>query len=382
MLKMNNNDIVIRIRTGLRHKRMTQRDLAAALDKKEAEISRWMSGRMGISEMNLQRIEGILEVPLTAESIARQLSNYLRIGVIGTGSIAKRFAQEMAYVDKVYLAASYNPDEDELKSFCDEFGIANESHSLEDMFRAVDAIYIASPYYTHYEYALAALEADRHVLCETPLTENLQQAKELYSIAEKNGLVFMPALKTAYAPSFVNVINEALSGAIGEIVDVSATVTTLLPQSVTVGFNNERLQDNTYYGLLAIFKLLGTEYKKVSTFTRTDDAKDLYIDATLEYEDAVAHVRAGTGVKSESSLVISGSKGYIYVPAPWWKPDYFEIRYENPYDNKKLYFPFESSGLRYEIKAFLDSIGMKDIKPAITKQEILRIIQLVNKYLR
>ena len=379
---MNNNDIVIRIRTGLRHKRMTQRDLAAALDKKEAEISRWMSGRMGISEMNLQKIEDILEVPLTAESIARQQSNYLRIGVIGTGSIAKRFAQEMAYVDKVYLAAAYNPDEDELKKYCDEFGIENESQTLEDMFRVVDAIYIASPYYTHYEYALKALEADRHVLCETPLTLSHKEALELYSIAEKRGLILMPALKTAYSQSFVNVINEALSGAIGEIVDVSATVTTLLPQSVTVGFNNERLQDNAYYGLLAVFKLLGSEYKKVSTFTRTDDAKDLYIDATLEYEDAVAHVRAGTGVKSESSLVISGSKGYIYVPAPWWKPDYFEIRYENPYDNKKLYFPFESSGLRYEIKAFIDSIGMKDIKPAITKQEILRIIQLVNKYLR
>ena len=332
--------------------------------------------------MNLQRIEDILEVPLTAESIARQQSNYLRIGVIGTGSIAKRFAQEMAYVDKVYLAAAYNPVEDELKKYCDEFGIENESQTLEDMFRVVDAIYIASPYYTHYEYALAALEADRHVLCETPLTLSHRETLELYTIAEKRGLILMPALKTAYSQSFVNVINEALSGAIGEIVDVSATVTTLLPQSVTVGFNNERLQDNAYYALLIIFKLLGTDYKKVSTFTRSDDAKDLYIDATLEYEDAVAHVRAGTGVKSESSLVISGSKGYIYVPAPWWKPDYFEIRYENPYDNKKLYFPFESSGLRYEIKAFLDSIGMKDIKPAITKQEILRIIQLVNKYLR
>lgn len=379
---MNNNDIIIRIRTGLRNKRMNQRDLAAALMKKEAEVSRWMSGRMGISERNLQKIEDILEVPLTAESIARYQSNYLRIGVIGTGSIARRFAQEMSYVEKVFLAAAYNPDIDELKKFCDEFGIASESQTLEDMFREVDAIYIASPCYSHYEYALKALEADKHVLCETPLTLAHKEALELYSIAEKRGLILMPALKTAYSQSFVNVINEALSGVIGEIVDISATVTTLLPQSMTVGFNNERLQDNTYYGLLAVFKLLGTDYKKVSTFTRTDDAKDLYIDATLEYEDAVAHVRAGTGVKSESSLVISGSKGYIYVPAPWWKPDYFEIRYENPYDNKKLYFPFESSGLRYEIKAFLDSIGMKSIKPAITKQETLRIIQLVNKYLR
>ena len=72
---MNNNDIVIRIRTGLRNKRMNQRDLAAALMKKEAEVSRWMSGRMGISERNLQKIEDILEVPLTAESIARYQSN-------------------------------------------------------------------------------------------------------------------------------------------------------------------------------------------------------------------------------------------------------------------------------------------------------------------
>ena len=118
---MNNNDIVIRIRKGLRNKRMNQRDLAAALMKKEAEVSRWMSGRMGISERNLQKIEDILEVPLTAESIARYQSNYLRIGVIGTGSIARRFAQEMAYVEKVFLAAAYNPDIDELKKFCDDF---------------------------------------------------------------------------------------------------------------------------------------------------------------------------------------------------------------------------------------------------------------------
>ena len=68
----------------------------------------------------------------------------------------------------------------------------------------------------------------------------------------------MPALKTAYSPSFLNVVDEAKSGVIGDIVDVSATVTTLLPQSVTVGFNNERLMDNAYYALLVILKILCT----------------------------------------------------------------------------------------------------------------------------
>ena len=378
----NNNEIILRIRKALLKKRMTQRDLAAALGKNEAEISRWMSGRMGISEPNLQRIEDVLETPLTKESLAREKSTYMRMGVIGTGSIAKRFVEEAVHVTNVYVAAAYNPDADETHRFCDEFGIVHEATSAEDLYKRVDAVYIASPFYTHYEYALKALTAGRHVLCETPLTENLQQAKELYTIAEKNGLVFMPALKTAYAPSFGNVIQEALSGVIGEVVDISATVTTLLPQTKTVGFNNERLMDNAYYALLVILKILGENIQKVSAFTRTDDAKVLYLNTHLQYEEAVGHVKAGTGVKSESSLVISGTKGYIYVPAPWWKPDYFEIRYENPYDNKKLYFPFESSGLRYEIQCFVDNISLKSTECPISKQEMLKIIQIVDKYLR
>ena len=134
--------------------------------------------------------------------------------------------------------------------------------------------------------------------------------------------------------------------------------------------------------MLVILKILGENIQKVSAFIRTDDAKVLYLNTHLQYEEAVGHVKAGTGVKSESSLVISGTKGYIYVPAPWWKPDYFEIRYENPYDNKKLYFPFESSGLRYEIQCFVDNISLKSTECPISKQEMLKIIQIVDKYLR
>lgn len=215
-----------------------------------------------------------------------------------------------------------------------------------------------------------------------PLTENYQQAKELIELAKKKGLIFIPALKTAYAPSFFKIIEEVNSGQIGEVVDVSATVTTLLSQEESVGYNNERLCDNAYYAMLIIIKILGYDIKKVSAFTRNDDAKHLYLHASFQYENAIGHVIAGTGVKSESSLVISGTRGYIYVPAPWWKPDYFEIRFENPYNNKKLYFPFESSGLRYEIQCFVDNICMKSTERPISNQEILKIIQLTEKILK
>ena len=75
------------------------------------------------------------------------------------------------------------------------------------------------------------------------------------------------------------------------------------------------------------------------------------------YPNATATAKVGLGVKTEGSLVISGTRGYIYVPAPWWKTDYFEIRYENQADNEKNFYKFSGDGLRYEIVEFLNRIA-------------------------
>ena len=70
-------------------------------------------------------------------------------------------------------------------------------------------------------------------------------------------------------------------------------------------------------------------------------------------------------------MIISGTKGYIYVPAPWWKTDYFEIRYENPADNKRYFYQLDGEGIRYEMVSFVKSIetqkSMSYIDPDITK---------------
>ena len=70
----------------------------------------------------------------------------------------------------------------------------------------------------------------------------------------------------------------------------------------------------------------------------------------------MASMKVGQGVKSEGELIISGTKGYIYVPAPWWKTDYFEVRFENPADNKRYFYQLEGEGIRFELVTFLNSI--------------------------
>ena len=85
---------------------------------------------------------------------------------------------------------------------------------------------------------------------------------------------------------------------------------------------------------------------------------DLFTKIDFTYQNAVASIKVGKGVKSEGELIISGTKGYIYVPAPWWKTDYFEVRFENQNENKKYFYQLDGEGIRYELVAFIKSIEL------------------------
>ena len=54
---------------------------------------------------------------------------------------------------------------------------------------------------------------------------------------------------------------------------------------------------------------------------------------------------------------MTGTKGYIYVPAPWWKTDYFEIRFEDSNTNKRYFYQLDGEGIRYELVAFTRMIS-------------------------
>lgn len=79
-------------------------------------------------------------------------------------------------------------------------------------------------------------------------------------------------------------------------------------------------------------------------------------------------------------MTIAGDKGYIYVPAPWWKTEYFEVRFENVNDNRKYFYKFDGDGLRYEIAEFGRCILNKTESILLTFEEISCIAALIDKY--
>ena len=113
--------------------------------------------------------------------------------------------------------------------------------------------------------------------------------------------------------------------------------------------------------LLPIFQILGVDYKDKtinSLLLNEKENFDLFTKIDFQYENAVASIKVANNVKSEGELIISGSEGYVYIPAPWWKTDYFELRYENQEDNKKYFYQLDGEGIRYELVAFAKSIEL------------------------
>ena len=72
----------------------------------------------------------------------------------------------------------------------------------------------------------------------------------------------------------------------------------------------------------------------------------------------MATAKVGSGAKSRVVSVVSGAqRANIYVPAPWWKTDYFEIRYEDPADNRRYFYQLDGEGIRFEWVSFLRMIA-------------------------
>ncbi len=328
----------------------------------------------------LPRTEGISSTQL------RQERPTVNIGIIGTGSIASRFVPEADNVNSAVITAAYNPNQTESTYFCEQFKVPVAAQGLEELFDNCNAVYIASPHYTHYEYAKSALEAGKHVLCETPLVFFKSQAEELYRIAEEKNLVLMVALKTAYTPAFGHLFSLLKSRIIGDIVEVNASVTTLTDErsekldSSRIGGS---MSENACFPLLSIFKFLGTDYRNINFYSKMKNEVDMFTKAVFRYDHAVASFQVGLGVKTEGSMTIAGTKGYVYVPAPWWKTDYFEVRYEDQNQNKKYFYPFVGEGLRYEIKDFVSSILSNGPHfSRVSKNENLKMAEVQELYIK
>ena len=249
--------------------------------------------------------------------------------------------------------------------------------SYDDLLNKSDAVYIRSTPDKHFAQIKKALKADKHVLCESPLCLSADETKELMELADKRNLILMEAIKTAYSVAFNRLILLIKSGKIGEIVSIDATCTSLKKNSTDwVGF-----YEWAPTALLPLFELFGTCFSKRIDKYINKKSNDIFTKIDFVFDRSVASIKVGDGVKSEGELIISGTKGYVYVPSPWWKTDYFEIRYENQEDNKRYFYQLDGEGIRYELVTFHDAIAQGTGYTNISKKTTVAISQIMSDYI-
>lgn len=301
----------------------------------------------------LPRTEGV-----SSTELRKNVQN-TRIGLVGYSSFINKVYREASSVSGVEICKIYSRYDTNLND--DAKKLCTYGKSYSEFLEEIDAVYIHSNPHHHYKEVKEALLYGKHVLCESPLSMSKKQCLELIEIAKDNNLVLMEALRTAYSTAFSRLLLLVKGGKIGKVTSIDVVCTSLSTNNDSVQSFDDNWGSLAAWGptaLLPVFELLSTDYVDNTITTMLDNNQmDVFTKIDLRYLNAVASIKVGTGVKAEGELIISGTEGYVFVPAPWWKTDYFEIRFENPLNNKRYFYQLDGEGIPYEFVAFMRAVN-------------------------
>ena len=328
----------------------------------------------------LPRTKGISSTELRRDNF-----DLIKLGIVGLGRDTKAFINESQHVSNLKVNRIFSPDLPALKKFTKESEIIRYGHDNYDEFldTSIIAVYIDTALEEHYTLIKKALLAKKHVLCENPLALHKSELVELLSLAKKEKVLLLSALYTAFLPAFNQLLTELDKGIIGDIKEVRATRTSLYKEKdypdtfMAQGATNIL----SSYPSLLVNKVLG-ESKDITFFDQGTEGYDVSNLIISKHKGgAIGISNVATGIKSEGDAVISGTKGYIYIPAPWWVTKKFHVRFEDERKSLTFSYEFEGCGLRYMIAEFASLIQRGKRKSDMLKpKDMISINRVLLEY--
>ncbi len=315
----------------------------------------------------ISRTEGV------SSTYIREQGQMLAFGIIGKGIMARKMANEAAYVSGIQV--------------CDMCSVPEDMEAVCSVMEKSDAVYILAEPSRRGMLVRKALSYGCHVVCESPVSLGEEETKSLYNYAHNKNLVLFDAVKTAYLRAFSRLVLLVKGGAVGNVKSIDATCTSMHPSNSWF-YNKESkggsMADWGAFVLLPVFKIFGLDYRECKFICSMDETKqiDMFTEVNMLYPHGTATLKTGYGVKSEGSLVISGTKAYIYVPSPWWRTEYFEIRYENFNDNRRYFYKVDGEGIRYELAEFLRLVRTKEKNFTISSEISQKISKVMEEFLK
>ncbi|WP_020656217.1 Gfo/Idh/MocA family protein [Massilia niastensis] len=247
------------------------------------------------------------------------MAEAVRWGILGTGKIARAFANALKEVPDARLAAVASRSSDKARAFAGEFGAGAAYGSYEELAAAdgIDLVYVGTPHPQHAENALLALRAGKGVLCEKPFTMNLREAEQVVTLARSRRLFLMEAMWTRYLPAFLETKRIVESGEIGKVSQVVADF------GFTASFGPEHrvfnpelgggaLLDLGIYPLSIATALLGPVQEIKAQAALGPTGVDVQTGFTLRHAGGAMSVCSCSFLaRTPCELTVSGERGHV-----------------------------------------------------------------------
>ena len=256
---------------------------------------------------------------MTTHTGGQRMAGQVRWGILGTGKIARAFAEALRDVPDGVLAGVASRSRAKADAFAAEFGATAAYGSYEELAAApgIDLVYVATPHPQHAANALLALGAGKGALVEKAFTVNRREAEQVVALARAQGLFLMEAMWTRFLPALLEVKRIIAFGEIGEVSQVVADF------GFTANFGLEHrvynpalgggaLLDLGIYPLSIAAALLGPVREVRAQAQLGLSGVDVQTGFTLKHEGGGMSVCSCSFLaRTPGELTVSGTRGHV-----------------------------------------------------------------------
>ena len=307
-------------------------------------------------------------------------------GIIGTGGIARAFANDIAYLGDHAIAAIGSRNLETAESFVKTIPGAKAYGSYAELINDsdIDAIYVAVPHPSHKENVIAALNAKKPVLCEKPFAVNSIQAKEMVAAAKANHVALMEAMWARFLPHYAKIREIVASGVLGRITTIHADhgqrlADQNIPRLIEPSLAGGALLDLGIYPISFAHMVLGVPQSITSSATFTDKGVDAQSSMILNYANGAQAVLNTTMiVQTPCTAVIAGLNGYLEVNRTFYNPTSMRLTL---FDGTVTEYPsdYQGHGLREQAVEFARVVksGAKE-SPILRWEDTIAIMEIMD----
>ncbi len=317
----------------------------------------------------LERTKGVSSTQLREENF-----DIYDIGIITDILDDNQIIKDSQEITSFQVTSVYAEDKKLAKEFKKKYKVKKIYDSVDDIIKNNDIIYVYCNIEKRENLVRQALNAGKHVICETPFTLSKKSEKELFALAKKHNVILMENIKMVHIYIFNQLLWITQGGLIGDIVSFNCSIS-----------RTDDRRENIFYDLLALalcpmIKILGDGYKDVNIITKEIDNEIEFASLDFKYPNCRAVINVGNKTRVKNQIEIIGTEGTIRLYENWWRCKSFEIDKPGQDDTDKYTTNYQGNGYKYLLKAIATMLGMgKSDSIGLFTDESIAIAEILEK---